>query len=111
MEKTLYDLDKLEEILGKAKAGLTDTEKAIYFAAANVLASNLMTRWNEIKLSSILYIEAEMKDLMWHMNVMLGYTKPVISMHEHHLKAQAKLVNIRRSIHAKRVVNMEFARP
>lgn len=108
MQKTLYDLDRLEQILEKTQGTLSEVEKAAYYAAANVLAQNLVTRWNELRFSAILFIEGEMRDLMWHMNTVLGFVRPVISLEEHYAKAVAKLRNTRRSIEDKRVVSLEY---
>lgn len=110
MQKTLYDLDRLEQILEKAKGELSEVEKAAYYAAANALAQNMVTRWNELRFSSLLYIEGEMRDLMWHLNTVLGFVRPIISLEEHYEKAVAKLKNTRRSIEDKRVVNFEYHR-
>lgn len=109
MEKTLYDLDKLEHILEKTQGNLSELEKAAYYAAANVLAKNLLTRWNDLRLSSIAVIEGDMKDFVWHLNTVLGYMPPVISLAEHHAKARTNLENTRRNIQERKVVNFMYA--
>ncbi len=110
MDKTLYDLSRLEEILDKTRGDLSEVDKAAYYAAANTMAQTIINRWKAMNLNALLMIETEIKDLMWHMNTVLGFMQPIISVEGHFEKAKAKLASLRHNIEDRQVIRLEYHR-